>query len=237
MDQLLKVKGIGPTKIKKIEKLGIQVRKVTDILDHAEELALTNAQIFGIKIASQYNSETRYPLDFGREVFSNLKNHCGMSLRVAGSLRRKKPQGINDLDILYFSRNPEEAGIRLLKVLSSWPYIRYIAARGPTKVTAFAKYRSGNYRRARWIQIDIRIMKPESKAAALMYFTGSQAFNIVTRQKAKRLGFLLNEYGLFHRTRDSKGREVAGERIPVRTERELFAAIGMRYHRPNERSI
>jgi DNA polymerase (family X) len=46
-------------------------------------------------------------------------------------------------------------------------------------------------------QVDLRIVKPEEYAAALMYFTGSKEHNIVMRQRARERGMALNEYGLF----------------------------------------
>jgi DNA polymerase (family 10) len=76
-------------------------------------------------------------------------------------------------------------------------------------------------------RIDIRLIKPESYAYALMYFTGSQRFNILTRQRAIELGLRLNEYGLF----DEEGQSLPGE-----SEEEIFDHLGLVYVAPKNRS-
>ena len=46
-------------------------------------------------------------------------------------------------------------------------------------------------------QADLRIVKPDQRGAAMQYFTGSKAHNIVLRDQALERGWKLNEYGLF----------------------------------------
>jgi DNA polymerase (family X) len=70
---------------------------------------------------------------------------------------------------------------------------------------------------------------PESRGAALQYFTGSKAHNIALRDRAIGLGFRLNEYGVF-RTEDEA--RVAGE-----TEEEVYAALGLDWIPPELREM
>ena len=53
-------------------------------------------------------------------------------------------------------------------------------------------------------QADLRLVAPESRGAAMQYFTGSRAHNIALRDRAIGLGFKLNEYGLFRTSDDSR---------------------------------
>ena len=46
-------------------------------------------------------------------------------------------------------------------------------------------------------RMDIKIVDSDAYPFSLLYFTGSQRFNILLRQRAKELGYILNEYGLW----------------------------------------
>ena len=62
-------------------------------------------------------------------------------------------------------------------------------------------------------------MPRESLGAALQYFTGSKAHNIVLRDRAIQRGLKLNEYGLY---RVDDNTRVAGE-----DEDGIYAALGL----------
>ena len=88
---------------------------------------------------------------------------------------------------------------------------------GPTKSTA--RLRSG-------LQVDLRVVRPESYGAALHYFTGSKAHNIAVRTRAVRMGLKLSEYGVF----DRHGRRKGGA-----SEEEVFSAVGLPFIPPELR--
>jgi DNA polymerase (family X) len=73
------------------------------------------------------------------------------------------------------------------------------------------------------LQVDLRVIEPRSWGAAMHYFTGSKAHNIRMRERAIKLGFKLNEYGLF----DSSDQRVAGT-----DEEEIFERLGMAFVPP-----
>jgi DNA polymerase (family 10) len=52
-------------------------------------------------------------------------------------------------------------------------------------------------------QADLRLVAPESRGAALQYFTGSKAHNIALRDRALQRGLKLNEYGLYRLADDA----------------------------------
>ncbi|MEZ5952378.1 MAG: PHP domain-containing protein [Planctomycetaceae bacterium] len=68
-------------------------------------------------------------------------------------------------------------------------------------------------------------MPEESFGAALQYFTGSKEHNVVTRRLAQQRGLKLNEYGLFR----------GEERLPARTEEEIYAALDLPWIPPELR--
>lgn len=76
-------------------------------------------------------------------------------------------------------------------------------------------------------RVDIRLIPMISYFPALVYFTGSYYFNQEMRIQAKRLGYKLNEYGLY----DNRTNEM----IPILSEQDLFAILEMKYLSPNER--
>ncbi|UCE06705.1 MAG: DNA polymerase/3'-5' exonuclease PolX, partial [bacterium] len=75
------------------------------------------------------------------------------------------------------------------------------------------------------LQVDLRVVSPDSFGAALQYFTGSQAHNIKLRGIAKKQAMKINEYGVF---RDEK--KLAGT-----SEQEVYQIIGLDWIPPEMR--
>ena len=71
----------------------------------------------------------------------------------------------------------------------------------------------------------MRVVPEESYGAALQYFTGSKAHNIVVRRMAQERGLKINEYGVFR-----GDRRVAGD-----TEESVYAAVGLPWIPPELR--
>jgi DNA polymerase (family 10) len=92
-----------------------------------------------------------------------------------------------------------------------------VLAKGPTKATV--RLRIG-------LQVDLRVLPPESFGAALHYFTGSKAHNIAIRTRAVHRGIKLSEYGVF----DREGRRLSGA-----DEQDVFAAVGLPWIPPELR--
>jgi DNA polymerase (family 10) len=131
----------------------------------------------------------------------------------AGSLRRMK-ETVRDIDILATSKRGEgvmDAFVNLQDVAA-------ITAQGPTKSSVLTK---GN------IQVDLRVVAPESYGAALMYFTGSKAHNIKMREMAVKKGLKINEYGVFR----AKGNKA----IAGKSEEEIYSLFKMPYIEPELR--
>ena len=75
------------------------------------------------------------------------------------------------------------------------------------------------------IQVDLRIIPPESYGSALHYFTGSKAHNIAIRALGVKRGLKINEYGVFR-----GDRRIGGE-----TETDVFKSVGLPFIEPELR--
>ncbi|MBI5344506.1 MAG: PHP domain-containing protein [Deltaproteobacteria bacterium] len=90
------------------------------------------------------------------------------------------------------------------------PDVKEVLAKGETKSTVLLK--AG-------IQVDIRVVEEKSFGAALQYFTGSKAHNIALRERAKKLGYKISEYGVFS--------EKTGKWLAGRTEEDVYKMAGL----------
>ena len=77
------------------------------------------------------------------------------------------------------------------------------------------------------MQVDVRLLPPDSFGAAMQYFTGSKAHNVALRQRALKMGYTLNEYSL---ATLEGGKPVAGK-----TEEEIYAKLKLDYVPPEMR--
>jgi DNA polymerase (family 10) len=132
---------------------------------------------------------------------------------IAGSLRRRK-ETIRDIDLLALSKEPEA----LARAFRELPGVTDVIGTGETKTSV---------RFADGLAADLRVVAEEEFPAALMYFTGSKEHNTSLRGRAKRLGFKLNEYGLF--------REGTEKRVPCESEADIYRALGLAYIEPELR--
>ena len=123
---------------------------------------------------------------------------------IAGSTRRMR-ETVGDLDILVTSSKAE----KVMDFITSLPEVADVTPEGPTKTTVRLKI---------GLSCDIRVVEGSSFGAALQYFTGNKDHNVKVRQIAIRLGYKLNEYGLF----DRKNRNVAGTE-----EESIYKKLGM----------
>jgi DNA polymerase (family X) len=131
----------------------------------------------------------------------------------AGSLRRMR-ETIGDIDILATSNEP----VPLMEAFTRWGRVTEVIVRGPKKTSV---------RTTVGLQVDLRVVPPESFGAALVYFTGSKAHNVRIREIAVRQGLRLSEYGLFQVEDDSL--------IVSETEEEVYDRLGLAWVPPTLR--
>ncbi|WP_343117175.1 DNA polymerase/3'-5' exonuclease PolX [Ostreiculturibacter nitratireducens] len=213
--QITGVPGVGPKRARALmEALG--VASMDDLRKAAEDGRIADVPGFGEKLQARILreieegriTERRFRIDraeeFAESILDFIRGIEGVKeALVAGSYRRRK-ETVGDLDILVTAKK----GAKVMKAALDYDEIARVASQGPTRATVLL--RSG-------LQVDIRVVREESYGAALMYFTGSKAHNIVLRRRAQAKGLKLNEYGLF------RGKK----RVAGKTEEEVYKALGL----------
>ena len=153
-------------------------------------------------------------MELAEEVVGELSAIAGCRrCTYAGSLRRMR-ETIGDIDILAASTDPGP----LMERFAHLPYAADVIAQGDKKTSI---------RTIKGLQVDLRVVPPESWGAALQYFTGAKAHNIRTREIAVRAGLKLSEYGLF----DAESEELI---VPA-TEEEVYERLGLPWIPPTLR--
>jgi DNA polymerase (family 10) len=221
--EMLAVPGLGP----KTAKLFYDKLKIASV-DELEEMARSHKLhgLPGIKEKTEENilkgiellrqgrerSLLGTTLPLVNEIKERLKKLPEVKqISEAGSVRRKK-ETIRDIDILVISSDFQ----KVMKVFTTMPVAGDILAKGPTK---------SSIRTRQGIQVDLRVVEPESFGAALCYFTGSKAHNIRIREMGVKLGLKINEYGVFR----------GEKKIGGKTEKEVYQAVGLPYIPPELR--
>ncbi|MEM1108756.1 MAG: DNA polymerase/3'-5' exonuclease PolX [Planctomycetota bacterium] len=139
-------------------------------------------------------------------------------IEYAGSLRRGK-ETIGDIDILIGSGGSDEEKAAIFEAFVNHVAVADVIAHGDTKASI------RTHEESRGMQVDLRVVTPESFGAALMYFTGSKEHNVKMRERAIARGLSLNEYSL------SKD----GDPVASATEEEVFAALDLAWVAPELR--
>jgi len=223
--RLMELEGVGPKNaMRLVEEL--KLSSIDDLEKAAREGKVRELKGFGEKkeqnilqsISDYRNRQTRFLLGAIMPVVDDIlawmsESPAVLRADVAGSYRRRR-ETIGDLDLLVASNEPNEASKRFIGM----PPVERIVSQGSTKSTVFLK---GH------LQVDCRVVPPEAYGAALQYFTGSKDHNVKLRTIGVKLGYKLNEYGLFRREDDSL---VASE-----TEKAIYRALGMDYVEPELR--
>jgi DNA polymerase (family 10) len=223
MLELLKIQGLGPKTIALLWSAH-QVCDLGGVEKLAREGKLRELPRLGekqeqkiLKAIEDYRRISgRFYLDAAEAVAQKLITHLqgvpGVEkITPAGSLRRGR-ETVGDLDVLVTGQagsDHRQREVAIEQVLR-FPGIVQVVAKGENKVSF--KLRSG-------MQVDVRLLPPESFGAALQYFTGSKSHNIALRQRALKLGYTLSEYGLA-RVKDEK-------RVAGKTEDQVYAKLGM----------
>jgi len=225
MLQLLKIQGLGPKTIALIWS----AYKVCDV-DAVEKLAregkIRKLPRMGekheqklLKAIEDYRRISgRFLIDAAEteaaKLTEYLRKFTGIDrITPAGSLRRGR-ETVGDLDILVTGSaccNDSERA-QAIEYVSKYPPLMDVIARGDNKIS---------FRLRTDLQVDVRLLPPESFGAAMQYFTGSKAHNVALRQRALKMGYTLNEYSLA----DLKTEQpVAGA-----TEEEIYAKLKLDY--------
>ena len=231
MLELLKIQGLGPKTIaliwsahqvsdlEGVEKLAREgkIRELPRMGEKHEQKLLKAIEDYR-RIAGRFLLDTAETLS--EKLVEYLLAADGVEkVTPAGSLRRGR-ETVGDLDILVTGPACIDATARqsLIEYLLRFPGLMDVIAKGENKVSF--RHRNG-------MQVDVRLLPPESFGAAMQYFTGSKAHNVALRQRALKMGFTLNEYSLA---------ELEGEKpVAGRTEEEIYAKLNLDFIPPELR--
>lgn len=223
---LLHLQGVGPKTVARLYR-ELDVRTVDDLERAARDGRIRAMRGMGAKkealILKALGERKRHA---GRHLLPDthaaaakltlfLRHRApGADIVPVGSLRRGC-ETCGDLDLLAAG-----APAALMDDFVEYGPVERVLGRGDTKSSV--RIQGG-------FQVDLRLVPPESRGAAMQYFTGSKAHNIAVRDRAIGLGFKLNEYGLF-RTGDNA-------RAAGATEEEIYAALGLDWIPPELREM
>lgn len=223
MLELLKIQGLGPKTISLLWS-AFQVSDVAGVEQLAREGKLRTLPRMSEKteqkilkaIETYRNISGRFLIDVAdqtaEKMIAHLREMPGVEkVTPAGSLRRGR-ETVGDLDILVTGPCAKSEAQRdaVIEHILKFPGILDILVKGENKVSF--KLRSG-------MQVDVRILPPESFGAAMQYFTGSKHHNVTLRQRALKLGYTLNEYGLAKLDDNSI--------VASHTEDDIYNALGL----------
>lgn len=219
--KMLDIKNVGPKKVKKFWKeLNIttipQLEKAIKDgkIENLEGLGKKSAEkiLEGIENFEKYSKRTPLGLIYTdlKDIKQYMKDKKEVKdAEIAGSARRMK-ETIGDIDLLVSGSKKDHP--KIMEHFKKNKSINKIEAEGETKITAFLK--SGT-------QIDLRVVKPDEFGAALQYFSGNLAHNVKLRTLSKKLGYKINEYGIYETKTNKK---VGGEK-----EEDIYKTLKLAY--------
>ena len=220
---LMRIPGLGPKKaavlfkelkIQTLDQLRAaceahQVQELKGFGKKTEETILAGLPLAAQAEVRMYWAEAD---EVAQEIMRQLRTCKSVEqLEIAGSYRRGR-ETVGDLDVLAVSSRPDE----VMDAFAALEGREATLARGDTRMAI---------RMARGLQVDLRVVPAESFGAALQYFTGSKAHNVILRGMAKDRGLKINEYGVY---RGEK--RIAGE-----TEEQVYATLDLPWFPPELR--
>lgn len=226
--EMMHIPGFGPKKAKQVyQELNIvnieelekavkegKLRKLEGMGKKSEQKILKGIHQFKQSRGRFILSEA---LPYAETIIEKLNenNKEIIDINYAGSLRRMK-ETVGDLDILVTAKGKSN----IMDNFTSLTEVKDIVAKGNTKSSVILN---------NGLQVDLRLIKPESYGAAMVYFTGSKQHNIAIREISKKKNLKVSEYGVFS-TVEKKEKKVAGK-----TEKKVYNSVGLTFIPPELR--
>ncbi|MHB8413540.1 MAG: DNA polymerase/3'-5' exonuclease PolX [Candidatus Acidiferrales bacterium] len=229
---VISLQSLGPKKAALLWKK-FKAGSVEDVAKLAREQKLRDVPGFGekseeniLKAVEFFQRSTgRFRIDAAEKTAEQVAAYIQAlgkqieSVTPAGSLRRGK-ETIGDLDFIVIpaGKYSQKSVDAIFDHILKYPPIQQVLAHGENKVSFLLP---------NGMQVDVRVIAPESYGTALLYFTGSKEHNVALRGRANAMGYTLNEYAL---TTLKGGKTVAGK-----TEAEIYAKLDLPYIEPELR--
>jgi len=233
--ELLRIPGVGPKSVKTLYQ-DLRIRGIPELKQALDDGLVQTLPGFGAKKAAAIRRGIEFlekaggrirldqALAAAQLVIDYLRQLPGLErIQPAGSLRRCA-ETIGDVDLLVCCGEgagrggtmDEQTPERMIEFFTQAPFVERVLGAGGTKGSAII--RSGETA----VQVDVRVVPPESFGAALQYFSGSKAHNVRLREIAVKAGLKLNEYGLFD----------GDARLAGAVEEEIYAKLGLDFIEP-----
>ena len=232
-EELMGVYGIGPSKAKELIASGIDgisslreaVIKNPSILNDKQKIGLKYYEDLQLRIPYEEMIEHQEMLrEFLPDEIDKEKD-----FEIVGSFRRESPDS-GDIDVLIRSDSKTVLS-EYIEMLKGFGYLVESLAHGDKKFMGICQLADKKARR-----LDILITSPEEYPYAILYFTGSDAFNIAMRRWALDKGYTLNEHRLQPLVGALQSSSSAGTEPPeMETERDIFRFLGIKYVHPRDR--
>ena len=222
-----KIYGVGPKKAKQLIESGIdtidKLKENSDKLNDTQKIGLKYYDDLLKRIPRSEIEEFKEKIE---EIFNKIAPEKS-KFEIVGSYRRGATSS-GDIDIIVTNENDDKKVFNLLldKLIEEKIVIE-VLTRGKTKSLTIGKI--DNYPPCR---IDFLYTPPDEYAFAILYFTGSKAFNTVMRLRALKMGYTLNEHGLSEYKSGKKGNKI--DFVP-KNEEEIFNFLNMKYKEPKDR--
>ncbi len=234
--EMLQIPGIGPKKIRALhDKLGIadiaaltaacrdgRVAQLEGFGEKTQEKILAgikNREAYGKRHLWWDAAEVSMVIVEGLRALPAVRR-----AEAAGSLRRGL-ETVGDLDFIVAATDVAP----VVEWFTTMPGVKEVTAKGETK--ASVRFESG-------LQADLRLVPDEQFAFALHHFTGSKDHNVQLRQRALARGLSLSEWGLVPAEGEGTVKhkvEVQAAKPAVKSEAELFRALGLHFIPPELR--
>ena len=224
LDAFQKIYGIGPAKaatlieagITGIEQLRIALKENPKLLNDKQKIGLLYYEDLLERIP-------REEMDHHSALLHSyaLRNKIS-EIDIVGSYRRATVSS-GDIDVLIRTSDSKQLH-SMVEMLIAAKYIEQVLALGLHKCMAICRLPGQKARR-----LDLLVTPDHEYAYALLYFTGSDRFNVAFRQHALEKGYTLNEARLLKVVEDKK------EVPAMKTEKDIFAFLGLRYIEPSHR--
>ncbi|TDJ56717.1 MAG: DNA polymerase/3'-5' exonuclease PolX [Planctomycetota bacterium] len=220
--ELLKISGLGPKTVRVLWEQG-GVTDMPSLIKKLDSGDIEKLPRMGAKTVANIRESIAFAMRSGKrarlgqalplaeQIVEYLRRVPGTTrVEYAGSLRRGR-ETIGDIDILASTDHPGA----LHDAFQTMPGVIKVLVAGETKSSI--RLEPGG-------QVDLRVVDIASFGAALLYFTGSKAHNVVLRERAVRMKMSLNEYGMTGRREVDAG-----------TEASIYTALDLPYIPPELR--
>jgi len=236
LNLLCRVTGVGPATARKWIDSG--VRTIEDLknqkLNHHQKIGVRYFEDFEKRIP---RSEIDEMVEIVKAVIKGIDPD--IKVKCCGSYRRGSPQS-GDIDILvthpkFDNREKDKHNSfdiikRVVDKLHKKKFVIDDISIGQHQYMGVCKLPTENASARR---IDIKLFPVESFYTALLHFTGSGEHNRQLSCLAINKGFKLSEYSLVPIGYTG----VEGNPLPVLSEKDIYAMLGIPYRKPSERNI